>query len=1237
MEKFNLLLSEDDLDYFDEFTENSLVAGCSFNELVEWRRAKLLFNGEKYDVKVKIHAASLNHYTGQNKSYKIKLLDDKTINGYSKFKLIIFSDRSFHPLINYIFYDFLDLYGAEHKLVSFALNDSDYFSYYFLGNNFKEYAVINELSNSSYIGKARVLDCLFNFFIRLEGGGHQNFLNYEFGFNEVSGDFIDKAKVNYLIFLLNQAILDDDYERLISFFDYDYLIKYSALSSILQASHDLSGDNQAFVYKETDGKFYPIVGSEMVYVYRYNLVEAENNVELCAIGEEVMIGEEIDFFSTLNKNPAFRQDKYKKIFEILNNTELMNEIQRFLQSNYLAGFGSSLDIDTFSWEDYLLNSFSSLSFNLSLLREDLTSSHFMVYLSDNKENISLKINPISISELIIEDLILNFREPLEAGSFIDLTVKNGDRFRSERIFITEDTDKLDISDYLFENSSFLFLDDDLIPKINETEIVLENGIKPVKDISFRIYNSVANFELKENENIFVYRNEEDYKQSIDDFYNYQSTNPKYCKTKHYNDLSDFNWNLIHDPALLQEEYRHLWDQMKNIDDDFSHIEDILDNKKDVLLTLQNYIEPKTGKGGIILIKNILHDLAFSKIYMNVVQIGTNVQVEIIPISLVDDFFDKFIIHFNDSFLPGQKVFVKLKKDNGDVLLNYEYVFDGDADFMDISFLLKDVSFRSDFDENLKTVKTKYFLNLSFVDFEGNIFVDSLDLKAKNSITDKKLSGEDLFYEIADGNAYYFYEKDFSPRETYNRYGIFDIDEDKLILSGNVYIYEDIIVPKNTELIIDPGTNIYLAQGVSLVSYSKVTANGAEDAPINVYSIDPIIPFGTFSMLDEGASGSTFDYFNIQNGSETYINGVYFSGMFNAYHVSDVIVNHSSFKYAKADDSLNFKYSNSDVLNSYFFENSADAIDFDFMGGNIIGNRFENNGDDAVDTSGSTTLIKDNYIYESGDKCISLGEKSNVLVVNNLLDGCSIGIEVKDLSSPVILNNVIKNNAIGVNSYQKKSEFGGGHAEVWNTLFYNNGREIVFENTFKGKKLKTDDSDISINFSNIPGGFDGDGNVDLEADGLFLLKGGSLNAIMAPDYIGATTIGLLPASDLLSSIGSAEHLFNDSQILSDNIPLILHVNEEYPIFITVINVGELPWSYNGLYKLGFQMFHFDENVIEDRILLEQDVDVFPDDIYKFEYLIKAPSEPGLYKYKFQMVQESIEWFGDDLIKEIEVIK
>jgi len=363
---------------------------------------------------------------------------------------------------------------------------------------------------------------------------------------------------------------------------------------------------------------------------------------------------------------------------------------------------------------------------------------------------------------------------------------------------------------------------------------------------------------------------------------------------------------------------------------------------------------------------------------------------------------------------------------------------------------------------------------------------SPDIKGKIRIGYPKNSGRAVFSSNIK-LPFKFEKYQYLHRQTLiKRYPFFEVDKNKketiILRKGSYKIKKNIIIPSNINLIIEPGVKMRFAKGISLLSYGNITAKGTKNDPIVFTSLERKNDWGVVAIAHQTGTGK-FEHCLFEGGNEAYLNGIYFSGMLSV-HSGNVDIDNCQFQYASekgGDDALNFKNSNSTVKNSLFFKNKSDAVDFDFMKGEISQNKFIDNGDDAIDTSYSSTLIVNNYIEKSGDKGISIGEKSTLRVINNVIFASKIGIEVKDSSTPVVVNNVIVGNDIGINSYQKKRYFGGGHGRFYNILLLANKREITFKNISGGKLLPTDDSDIVIEYSNIPGGRTGSGNVDIDLD------------------------------------------------------------------------------------------------------------------------------------------------------------
>ena len=265
---------------------------------------------------------------------------------------------------------------------------------------------------------------------------------------------------------------------------------------------------------------------------------------------------------------------------------------------------------------------------------------------------------------------------------------------------------------------------------------------------------------------------------------------------------------------------------------------------------------------------------------------------------------------------------------------------------------------------------------------------------------------------------------------------FLVGENIAIGPGTYYFNRDIIIPQKTKLTINAGTNIVLGTKKSIISYSPIMAIGAVGQQITVTGGQKD-PWGVIAVVNCGLDRSYFDRIILRGGSDSFINGIYFSGMLDVYH-SDVVIKNSFFYDAHADDSVNVK--NGDVLlvNNEFIDNDFDSFDGDWITGILEGNKLDNSGNDGIDISGSKVKLVGNHISNSGDKAISVGERSaDVMVINNLIQRNNFGLVSKDASVVLAFNNTFANNDVAVSAYQKKPIFGGANINIFSSIFFNN--------------------------------------------------------------------------------------------------------------------------------------------------------------------------------------------------------
>ncbi|KKQ27893.1 MAG: hypothetical protein US42_C0004G0032 [Candidatus Magasanikbacteria bacterium GW2011_GWC2_37_14] len=291
---------------------------------------------------------------------------------------------------------------------------------------------------------------------------------------------------------------------------------------------------------------------------------------------------------------------------------------------------------------------------------------------------------------------------------------------------------------------------------------------------------------------------------------------------------------------------------------------------------------------------------------------------------------------------------------------------------------------------------------------------------------------------------------------------------EIILPAGLYsFYSTVVIPKGFTLKINAGVTVLMSPGVSLVSYSRVIAEGSISAPIAFKRLNSLKPWGSFAVLVEGGANSLFDYCDFSGGKDDTINGAFVSGMLNIYS-SGAEIKNCSFSNATGDDSLNIKNGYGYLENNIFKNNISDAIDFDWGTGAVLSNKFYGNGNDAIDLGGCNgVLVKDNLVFNSGDKCVSIGEESlNIKLFNNLFSHCNIGVAVKDKSVAQAANNIFCANKTGIAAYMKKDIFGGSEFEVYNSIIWGGEKMVDIDELSK----------VKILYSDVAGGYSGKGNI-----------------------------------------------------------------------------------------------------------------------------------------------------------------
>ena len=247
----------------------------------------------------------------------------------------------------------------------------------------------------------------------------------------------------------------------------------------------------------------------------------------------------------------------------------------------------------------------------------------------------------------------------------------------------------------------------------------------------------------------------------------------------------------------------------------------------------------------------------------------------------------------------------------------------------------------------------------------------------------------------------------------------------------VTIVEDTVFGDDVRLVIEPGAQVRIAPGKSLVINGSIVAEGTEQEPIHFTSTAGE-PFGVIAIANTKDRQSHLRNVQIDNGGTATLSEVHYTGALSIY-AADALLENVTFRNNRKGDALDVAYSHARVVHSVFTDNFG-CIGYDFSGGEIQGNVFERCGGDAIDLSHSDTRVDGNVIREVADTGIAIGEKSMPVIANNSIEKAVIGIAVKDLSRARIVNNTITLSGTGVALSVERPEFGPPVAQLEDNIF-----------------------------------------------------------------------------------------------------------------------------------------------------------------------------------------------------------
>jgi len=108
---------------------------------------------------------------------------------------------------------------------------------------------------------------------------------------------------------------------------------------------------------------------------------------------------------------------------------------------------------------------------------------------------------------------------------------------------------------------------------------------------------------------------------------------------------------------------------------------------------------------------------------------------------------------------------------------------------------------------------------------------------------------------------------------------------------------------------------------------------------------------------------------------------------------------------------------------------------------------------------------------------------------------------------------------------------------------------------------------------------------------------------------------------------------NASVVSNTIPATMNHGQSYTVGVVMKNTGTMPWNETSLIRLG----GLDDATRfgSTRITVPTGTTVAPGANYNFTFTMTAPSTAGTYTPQYMMVWDLHQWFGNSVIKNIQV--
>ena len=467
----DLTLSGDDFNNLQKKMHKFINHGFIPDQANNWRKARVIINGEKHKIKYKLHGTSVSYMKKgltlwdiikavlsskdlgsipppiSSGAYSLKIKHKKDTDYRDLMRRYTLISRYDDPELSTIAVNKiaanLGLIAPHGKMVVLRINGAEIGAYMLIESHGKEwferqhqltnYTVFK--SNDDWDRKSEVAH-LADTDLHIQNKETKT----------TSSNYADA--LGAMEFLLD-AVKNKDIERVKKVIDIEHMAKYIALLSITNSSHSITGDNLRYIYNHSTGLFKLLFRLEHKIIPNNNTI-AEFNSSLFSSQERYKNSNTHELFKVLLTDTDFLTKRDRELYDIIQNNQKWQSLaQQVFDQNMDVAFASKMPIRPVkykinqfnkNWQINIAKAKKYLDYNKVFVTKytDLNGNQSLSVLNDFNHPILLKtISRKSDTGEISEQSVNIAIKPLKLN--IDLSPI----YKQQKIYIdTNNIDKL---------------------------------------------------------------------------------------------------------------------------------------------------------------------------------------------------------------------------------------------------------------------------------------------------------------------------------------------------------------------------------------------------------------------------------------------------------------------------------------------------------------------------------------------------------------------------------------------------------------------------------------------------------------------------------------------------------------------------------------------------------------------------------------------------------------------------